>query len=222
MTRNCPTCGAWRVRNGHFCWQCGQPLAVVGFGSMPAGPVGAAPMRSRTPVTDNVWRVAALGLGAGCGVLFADWDPAWIAIVLMGYILLGPAGEFLGTLFGKIPPMEFGKGDKLTLRVEHHETSDKGKKFVDLYDMPDTIGLEHLQWIAGKVLPEPEGEGRAFSRRQVCKVGKLSQLQFETIRDEWLNFYRNPAAPQQGPCFKRKMPPYAQKSAWWRGGGWLR
>jgi hypothetical protein len=159
-------------------------------------------MRHTTPISEHVLRIGTLFLGGLCGHLFLEWDPSLTVILPLGYVFLGPAAEFIGTLAGKLPAMEFGQTGPLTLRVEHHETSDEGRRFVGLYDMPDSIGLEHLQWIAGKVLPPPDGEGESFSRRQVCKVGRLSQLQFETVRDAWLKinyaFYRNPAAPQQG------------------------
>lgn len=209
----CNTCGAWAVRNGAFCWHCGMALAAPGrhrfeasYGSNGIGAPASAqawePGGVKTSISEHVWRVAALGLGAGCGVLFADWPAATIPIAMMTYAMAGPAGEFIATLAGKMPPVEFGGDGVQTLRVEHIERGLDGRKFIGLYDLPQQITLAKLKHVAKICLPMPHGAGRGFSRPALQKSGTFSQHDYAILREFWLQsnhcFWRDVNAPNLG------------------------
>ena len=203
---NCFACGSWTVRGANFCHNCGQALATNGhsfessIGGPGPGPGYIAPGKPRQPIKDKMGVALVLAMGASVGALFDDWSPAWIALAPMGYVLFEPVTDALAILLGKMP--KFEKSEQTTLRVEHFETSQDGKRFVGLYDLPQGIELCHLQHIAEIVLDPPIGEGMPFSRLKVCKPGKLTQGQFYALRDSWLGthhaFYRDPAAPNRG------------------------
>jgi len=157
---------------------------------------------TKTSISEHVWRVGALGLGAGCGVLFADWPAATIPIAMMTYAMAGPVGEFIATLAGKMPAVEFGGDGVQTLRIEHIEQGDDGQKFIGLYDLPKEITLEKLQHVADVCLPMPHGAGKGFSKPALKKPGTFSQPDYDILREHWLAthhcFWRDENAKTRG------------------------
>lgn len=207
---NC-ICGSWTVRNANFCWRCGNELGDPGHtfeSSYGNGndnhhqpPTNGQAKTSRETVIERMATAGMLLLGAVVGVVVDGWNSAWIPLLPIGYLCFPYVKDFAFGLAGKFPH-EFSKDTTTTLKIEHHETNDAGKRFVGLYDLPDTIQLEHLQHIAKLCLSPPTGEGRQFSRLKVCRPGKLSQGQFYTLRDTWLEthhvFYRDANSPNRG------------------------
>jgi hypothetical protein len=141
-------------------------------------------------------------MGALCGHLFLEWDPSLTIILPIGYVLLGPAAEFIGVLAGRLPAVEFSRDRQTKITIEHKETDNYGKRRMLLSELPDSISLAQLQHIARAVLDPPDGEGESFSRLKVCKPGLFSQGDFYTLRDAWLKshhaLYLDPAAPNRG------------------------
>lgn len=210
---NCQNCKSWTIRGAYFCHNCGLALAGSGRHRLessynaggieaPASAPAWEPGGVKTSISEHVWRVAALGLGAGCGVLFADWPAATIPIAMMTYAMAGPAGEFIATLAGKMPAVEFGGDGVQTLRVEHIERGHDGRKFIGLYDLPQQITLAKLQHVAKVCLPMPHGAGKGFSRPALQKSGTFSQQDYAILREAWLQsnhcFWRDVKAPNLG------------------------
>jgi len=208
---NC-VCGSWTVKGSHFCHMCGNSLATNGhvfessYGNGNGGHHHPGPLNEvqgvRGPgAKDKLTTTFLFAAAAAAGALFADWDSSWIAFSPMIYLAFDPAKEFILGLAGKIP-MELSRDTTTTLKVEHYETNEAGRRFVGLYDLPAGIDLAHLQHIARICLPPPAGEGRSFSRPSLCKPGKLSQGQFNDLKANWLEinhcFYKNPLATSRG------------------------
>lgn len=209
MSNHCSTCNNWIVRGANFCHHCGHAIAgnttfetSFGGSSVQAGGVAPPSGRHRAPVSDHIWRVATLFLGGLCGHLFLDWDPGWIVYGPLGYVLLGPAAEFIGVLAGRLPAVEFSRDRQTKITIEHKETDNYGKRRMLLSELPDSITLAQLQHVAKMVLEPPEGECLPFARLKICTPGVFSQGDFYTLRDAWLKshhaLYLDPAAPNRG------------------------
>ena len=229
MKSTCNTCGVWAVRNAAFCWQCGHPIAATGhtfesaIGNGYDAPAASVPAKPQTPIWDKILRFGAVVGSVSVGSAFLGWPAELVPITGIGYVvaptLFNWSVRFVGLL--PKPKLESGSDNAATLRVEH-VTEDK--KHWLLYDFPGGIELKHIQWIAEQVV----GEGMSFSRRNVCKPGKLSQGEFETIRDFWLSihyaFYRDEAAPNRGLILSercRRLLKKSQQITVVDGGGWL-
>lgn len=206
MTNNCENCGSWLVRAANFCHRCGQPVAPgpqpvqVGRNFEYSGssrplplPPGGFSASWKDGASTTILLVSVTGIGAIVGA----WPAAYVGIVPLTYLLWQPASRTLLDLLGRLP--ERSQEAATTLRVEY-KSEDNRHWLID--DYPANITPAHLKHIARKCLEPPLGEGARFSRRKVAEPGKLSQGEFEAIRDLWLGshyaFYKNELAPSVG------------------------
>jgi len=196
---NCDNCNSWTVRGANFCHNCGHSLSLVfeysqGNGGPQMAQNGMIRSNWKDRVATTILIVSTAGIGAIVGVL----DTGYMVLVPLAYLLWEPASKLILDILGKLPDKP-PKALETTLRVEHKTPDNKHWR---LYDFPAGIELAHIQHIARICLEPPTGEGAAFSRRKVKRNGALSQGQFETISQFFLDvnyaFYRDNAAPNLG------------------------
>jgi len=181
----CSHCNSWTITNANFCFQCGVSLVSTSF-----------EYNSLQPASFN-WKdkmlttVSLATIAAGAS-FFANWPTEFIALLPLGYLLYTPISKLLLDILGKLPEKQSATVET-TLKIEHTSLD---KKHWLIADVPPGIELKHIQHIA-KVC-----ETKPFSRRNCCQAGKLSQGEFEKIRDFFLEmnytFYRNRHSPTTG------------------------
>lgn len=180
MENTCSRCQRWTIKGAVYCHHCGFNLTGELHSHSPAGVIASPPVRQTLRLD---WKaiistklLPAFAIGVIAFIVSGDW---WYllgaAMVVLALDWIAPglhrgALDWVSTLQSRVKPL---KSPDKPLRVEHIDDYQRPRL---LHDMHKSITLQDLAWLHYRI-----GQGAKFSRRGMCRPGRLSQAKYEQI-----------------------------------------